>query len=155
MARQTHSYSTDAGRVIFGALAAGSDLIEGILGECKKHHITSGMVSCIGSLEEVGYVLFKTANNFPTGYGDEIKIDKPVELIHCTGFVCKDENQQLDLHLHGLVTEENGKISAGHFLRGKNPTLITVEFTIVCGNEIQATREYDEELTFKVINFDK
>jgi predicted DNA-binding protein with PD1-like motif len=155
MARQNHSYSTEAGKVIFGSLSAGTDLIEGILAECKKHGVKSGMVTCIGSLKEVGYVLFQTANDYPTGYGNELSIHKPVELIQCIGFICEGENQQLDLHLHGLVTEENGKISAGHFLKGKNPALITIEFSIVCGNEIRAIREYDEELTFKVINFSK
>ncbi|MFC0560630.1 PPC domain-containing DNA-binding protein [Halalkalibacter alkalisediminis] len=155
MARTNHSYSTEVGKVIFGSLTAGTDLIEGILAECKKQQIHSGMVTCIGSLKEVGYVLFKTENNYPTGYGNQIMIKNPVELMNCTGFICEDENGQLDLHLHGLVTEEDGKISGGHFLKGLNPTLITIEFTIICGNEIKAMREYDEELTFKVINFNK
>ncbi|WP_216827490.1 PPC domain-containing DNA-binding protein [Alkalihalobacterium elongatum] len=154
MGRKNHSYSTE-GKMIFGSLTAGTDLIEGILEECKKHQVTSGMVTCIGSLQEVGYVLFETKNNYPTGYGKQITIKNPVELIHCTGFICEDEKGELDLHLHGLVTEETGKISGGHFIRGVNPTLITIEFTITCGNEIKAVREYDEELTFKVINYRK
>lgn len=153
MMRQSHSYKAEESFTVFGSLTAGSDLMNGILEECEKHNIRSGIVSCIGSLKEVGYVLFKTMNGLPSGYGNEIKIDKPVELVHCTGFICEDEKKELDLHLHGLVVTEHGELSGGHFIRGENPTLITVEFSITTGKNIKASREYDEDLRFKVINF--
>lgn len=153
MVRQCHSYKSDESFTIYGSLSEGVDLIDGILEECRKHGITSGKVSCIGSLKKVGYVLFKTANGSPSGYGREINIENPVELINSTGFICQDENKELDLHLHGCVTEEDGRISAGHFLRHKNPTLITVEFAVTSGKDITAKRTFDEDLGFRVINF--
>jgi predicted DNA-binding protein with PD1-like motif len=153
--RQSHSLKTNNNVVIYGSLSEGVDLMDGIIEECRKHKITSGMVSCIGSLRKVGYVLFKAIDGTPSGYGRNINIDNPVELINCTGFICQDENNNLDLHLHGSVIEENGKISAGHFLRHVNPTLITVEFMITAGKDIGAIRTFDENLGFKVINFSK
>ncbi|WP_051681343.1 PPC domain-containing DNA-binding protein [Virgibacillus alimentarius] len=154
--RKSHSYKAEAGFSVFGSLAQGVDLMEGILEECEKHGIRSGKVTCIGSLKKVGYVLFETGEDgMPTGYGKEMEIPRIVEMIQCTGFICEDENGELDLHLHGIVIEESGKISAGHFLRGKNPTLITVEFQIASAGEVRATRTYDEDLGFKVINFSK
>lgn len=152
--RESHSFKTES-YTIYGSLSQGEDLMEGILRECKKHNITSGMVSSIGSLRQAGYVLFKTENGHPNGYGNELTVSNPVELVNCTGFICEDENGELDVHLHGMVVEEDGKMSAGHFLKGKNPTLITVEFAIVCGKGIQANRTYDENLGFRVINFSK
>ncbi|WP_408008067.1 PPC domain-containing DNA-binding protein [Pseudalkalibacillus sp. A8] len=155
MLRQSHSFRAEETFTVYGSLSEGSDLMEGILAECNKHRITSGFVTCIGSLKEVGYVLFQTNNGSPSGYGREIKIQNPVELVHCSGFICHDENDELDLHLHGLVVEENGKISAGHFVRKKNPTLITVEFAITYGKGIIASRTFDKGLGFRVINFSK
>ncbi|UOQ91923.1 DNA-binding protein [Halobacillus shinanisalinarum] len=153
MKRQSHSLRLNDSSSIFGSLSEGADLMDGILAECEKHHIRSGLVTCIGSLKEVGYVLFKAVDGLPSGYGNEIEINQPVELVNATGFICEDENHELDLHLHGLVTEENGKVSAGHFVRGKNPTLITVEFTIIQSEELKASRTFDKDLGFKVINF--
>lgn len=155
MTRKNHSFKVTNTFTLYGSLAEGTDLMEGILDECRKHNIKSGVVSCIGSLESVGYVLFKTVNGIPSGYGREIVINKPVELVNCTGFVCEDEDNNLDLHLHGLVAEEDGKLNAGHFVRGLNPTLVTVEFSITYGNEIRASRTLDKDLGFKVINFSK
>jgi len=152
--RKSHSFKSE-NYTIYGSLTQGVDLMEGILEECRKHNINSGMVTGIGSLREAGYVLFKTDNGHPNGYGNELTVSNPVELVNCTGFICEDESGDLDLHLHGLVVEENGKVSAGHFLKGKNPTLITVEFTILCGNEVQASRTFDKDLGFRVINFSK
>ncbi|WP_378933328.1 PPC domain-containing DNA-binding protein [Metabacillus herbersteinensis] len=155
MTRKNHSFKVSNTYTIYGSLAEGTDLMEGILDECEKHNIRSGVVTCIGSLKKVGYVLFKAVNGLPSGYGRDIAIENPVELVNCTGFICEDENNNLDLHLHGLVAEEDGTLSAGHFLRGKNPTLITVEFSITYGNEIRASRSFDQDLGFKVINFSK
>jgi predicted DNA-binding protein with PD1-like motif len=153
-ARTSHSLKADRGFSVFGSLAQGVDLIDGILGECRKHGIRSGKVTCIGSLQKVGYVLFETGEDgMPTGYGKEMEIKNIVEMIQCTGFICEDENGELDLHLHGIVIEESGKISAGHFLRKKNPALITVEFEIASAGKIKAVRSFDEGLGFKVINF--
>lgn len=152
--RQSHSFKSES-YTIYGSLSQGVDLMEGILEECRKHNITSGMITSIGSLRKAGYVLFKTDNGYPNGYGNELTVSNPVELVNCTGFICEDENGDLDLHLHGMVVEEDGKMSAGHFLKGKNPALITVEFAILYGNEVQASRVFDESLGFSVINFSK
>lgn len=153
--RRSHSYKSDNSFVVYGSLSENVDLMNGILEECKIHGITSGSVTCIGSLKKVGYVLFRTSNGYPSGYSQEIIINKPVELINCTGFICQDEHNNMDIHLHGLVSEENGSTSAGHFLPQKNPTLITVEFMITCDKNIEAKRIYDKDLGFKVINFSK
>ncbi|GGJ94893.1 hypothetical protein GCM10007063_16780 [Lentibacillus kapialis] len=152
--RQSHSFKSES-FTIYGSLSQGVDLMEGILEECRKHNVTSGMVTSIGSLQKAGYVLFKSDNGRPNGYGNEITVDNPVELVNCTGFVCEDESGDLDLHLHGMVVEESGKISAGHFLKGMNPTLITVEFSISCGYDIHANRTFNENLGFRVIDFSK
>ncbi|WP_431803861.1 PPC domain-containing DNA-binding protein [Halobacillus andaensis] len=153
--RRSHSLRTNESGVIFGSLSKGMDLMEGILKECENHGIKSGYVSCIGSLKKAGYVLFKTIDGEPSGYGHDLTVNNPVELVNGNGFICEDENGMLDLHLHGIVVEENGKISAGHFVRGGNPTLITVEFSIIEGEDVKAKRTFHEELGFKVIDFSK
>lgn len=153
--RTSHSHYSGETSNIFGSLSKGIDLMDGILAECKKHNIRSGMVNCIGSLEKVGYVLFQTKDGYPSGYSNKIEIDAPVELISGTGFICEDENGELDIHLHGLVTEEDGHLSAGHFVSGENPTLITVEFSIIQSENVKALRTFDQNLGFKVINFSK
>lgn len=155
MTRQNHSFKVTDTYTIYGSLTAGTDLMEGILEECRKHNIRSGVVTCIGSLQKVGYVLFTTVNGEPSGYGKEIVINNPVELVNGTGFICEDEQNNLDLHLHGLVAEKEGTLNAGHFVRGLNPILVTVEFSITYGKEIRASRTFDKDLGFRVINFTK
>ncbi|MFB4211508.1 PPC domain-containing DNA-binding protein [Shouchella sp. JSM 1781072] len=146
---------TTNNHVLYGSLLVGEDLMDGILRICKSNQIHSGMVTCIGSLDKTGFTVFKVnQHNRPDGYAPATTIEEPVELIQATGFICKDEQGELDMHLHGIVERMDGRIQAGHFLRGYNKVCITVEFTVISSPEVTAVRAYDERLTYKTIRFD-
>ncbi|WP_052400562.1 PPC domain-containing DNA-binding protein [Oceanobacillus jeddahense] len=147
--------STSTNQVIYGALGCGEDLMEGIIRICKENNLNSGMVTCIGSLDEVGFTVFKlNSENQLDGYAEPTIIKEPVELIQATGFVCIDENGEHDLHMHGMIERMDSTIQAGHFLRGYNKVCVTVELTIVASPEVTAYRRYNDSLGYKVIQFE-
>lgn len=151
--RRSHSQLTTNNQTVYGSLAAGDDLMDTILLICEDYDIRSGMVTCIGSLEQTGFTVFKTEGGKPSGYAAPSIISEPVELIQATGFICEDETGELDLHMHGLVERQDERIQAGHFLRGLNKVCITVEFVIQTSPVVAATRQYDRSLGYKVMNF--
>lgn len=141
-------------QVLYGTLSVGEDLMDGIIDICKENNIHSGMVTCIGSLDNTGFTVFKVnKKNRPDGYADPTIINEPVELIQATGFICLDENGEHDLHLHGIVERMDATVQAGHFLRGYNKVCITVEFTIISSKEVTAVRKYNDSLGYKTIKF--
>lgn len=151
--RENHSYYDEEHGVIFGSLSKGTDLMEGIIHEYEKYNVTSGAVTCMGSLSEATYVYIKDDEQGNLDYSDPNVMEGPIEVLNGTGFLSKSEKGITDFHLHALFGNKKGLVFGGHILPGKNPTLVTIEFTIQVGKGIQAVREYSPELGFRVINF--
>lgn len=138
--------------MIMGYLAPGEDLIKGFKNVCRRHHITSGSISCIGSLSNVMIVQLNYEDNKML-YSNPIIWDTPVELLSGNGFIGLDDNNQLDIHFHGVFADHRKQISGGHFLEGGNPVAITIEFTILVSEAIQPVRELNKPLGFRLFNF--
>ncbi|WP_134702755.1 PPC domain-containing DNA-binding protein [Ammoniphilus sp. YIM 78166] len=153
MARENHSILDEETGTLWGILTKGTDLMEGILQQCERHGIDAGQVTCIGSLDEAYYVHGVEGPDGKPAYSDPVTFRGPMEILNGTGFLCRDEAGRLDLHFHGLVVDKQGQIRGGHFLKGKNPVLITLEFTVKTSKGIQAVRSFDPELGFPVINY--
>lgn len=137
-----------------GYLGIGVDLITGLKNECKKHNITSGIISCIGSLSNISFVQLDYENNV-MAYSKPINWDKPVELLSGNGLIGKNEQGELDIHFHGVFVDHKKNISGGHFLEGNNLVAITLEFTILVSDGIQPVRELYKPLGFPLFNFYK
>ncbi|MDQ0158126.1 PPC domain-containing DNA-binding protein [Alkalibacillus salilacus] len=144
-------YSSD-GENIYGRLEKGDDLLEGILEVCDSHGISAGSFSCIGSLEKVG-ILQIGEKDGDIGYTEPIYINKPVEILSGTGFIGRDLEGEMDIHFHGLFVDINGQISGGHFIRGKNPTLVTMEFIVHTAKDVNLQRKTDESWNLPVFQF--
>ncbi|MBD1378936.1 PCC domain-containing protein [Metabacillus arenae] len=152
---QNHSIYDEKNGIIFGALTEGSDIMEGIMKEYKKYDVHSGVVTCIGSLSQAGYVYLIKDENGKLTYSDLIIENGPIELVKGSGFLCKNEDGMTDFHLHALFGDDQGNIFGGHIFPGNNPTLITVEFTIQVGKGIEAVRTFKQQLGFQTITFKK
>lgn len=152
--RKNHSYYDAEKGIVFGSLSKGTDLIEGIIEQCKKHQIDTGMVSFIGSVERAGYVYpARDADGNPR-YSELVKVDGPLEVLNGTGFICDNKmDGDLDIHLHALFIGEQGTVLGGHMIRGENPTYITIEFSIIVGEKVKAVRQFNEHLGFPTIDF--
>ncbi|MBM7703567.1 PPC domain-containing DNA-binding protein [Metabacillus iocasae] len=138
--------------IVMGFLGPGEDLITGLKKELKKHGITSGSISCIGSLSNLSIVQLDYDDN-QMSYSKPIRWDSPVELLSGNGIVGKDEQGELDIHFHGVFVDHKKNISGGHFLQGGNIVAITLEFTVLTSDMIQPKREVDASLGFPLFNF--
>lgn len=145
-------YNRDQG-VIWGTLAKGQDLMQGLIEECDYHRIDSGVVTCIGSLEQAHYVYGIKDSDGQPAYSNPVTIQGVMEILQGTGFICRNQEGELDLHFHGLIVDQEGQIRGGHFLKGGNIILVTLEFSIQVGQEIDAVRSYRPELGFQTIQY--
>lgn len=151
--RENHSFYDQEHGIILGSLSKGTDLMEGIIHEYEKHNVGSGAVSCMGSLAEAAYVYIKDDQEGNLAYSEPIVMEGPIEVLNGTGFLCKNEDGKTDFHLHALFGNKQGRVFGGHILPGKNPTLVTIEFSIQVGKGIEAFREFTPDLGFRTINF--
>jgi uncharacterized protein len=140
--------------ILMGRLTKDVDLLEGIVEACRKHGVQAGSVSCIGSLRKVTYVQVSLEGG-KMDYTAPITWESPVELLSGTGFVGNGMNGELDIHFHGTYVNHKGEISGGHFLIGKNPTAVTVEFIVHFTDSIALKRETDAVWGLPVFQFDR
>ncbi|MFD2044580.1 PPC domain-containing DNA-binding protein [Ornithinibacillus salinisoli] len=138
---------------VMGRLTKGVDLFEGIIQACEEHGIKTASFQCIGSLSQVGFVQIALNEEKEIGYSDPIYLESPVELLAGTGFIGLDADGELDIHYHGLFVDSKGTISGGHFLRGENPTAVTIEYVIQPTNDIHLQRNIDPVWNLPVFQF--
>lgn len=158
LANQLNSIESVKGtsnQVVMGRLTKDVDLFEGILEICKEHGIQTATFQCIGSLKRVGMVQISQTSEGEIGYTDTIHIEKPVEILSGTGFIGLDVNGALDVHFHGLIVDPDGNITGGHFLRGENPTAVTIEYTLTSVEGVHLQREIDDYWQLPVFKFSK
>lgn len=151
MTRTSQSVYDKQRGTVMGALAKGTDLMEGILAECQKHGVSAGAVSCIGSLQKAVFAQPAIQNGKPA-YSEPVEWNHLVEVLSATGFLSQTEKGELDLHMHALVVNEKGMISGGHFLKGENPVAVTIEFTVQAV-PADVIRTYDEQEGFRLLTF--
>jgi predicted DNA-binding protein with PD1-like motif len=138
--------------ILMGRLTNDIDLLEGILSACKKHGITAGSVSCIGSLKKVTLVQL-SIDDGKLDYTKPIVWEYPVELLSGTGFIGYGFDEEVDLHFHGTYVNHKGEISGGHFLKGKNPTAVTIEFVVHFSDKMVLQRQKDLVWDLPVFQF--
>ncbi|MBU8878732.1 DNA-binding protein [Bacillus sp. FJAT-29790] len=152
MNRDSHSVFDEKRGIIMGYLGPGEDLITGLKKACQKHNVSSGTVSCIGSLSTVSVYQPEYENDQPA-YSKPIVWNSLVELLSGNGILGKDEEGHLDIHFHGVFIDHRKNLSGGHFIEGKNIVAITVEFTILVSEGIQPVREFYKPLGYHLFNF--
>src|SRR5699024_10252383 len=124
------SVEDEATKRIIGKLKKGTDLLEGMIQVCEAHKVTAASFQCIGSLAGVGFMQFEQKADGTLLYAEPTILHEPAELLAGTGFVGFDESNELEVHYHGMFLDQHGNISGGHFLPGKNPIAITMEFML-------------------------
>jgi len=140
---------------LMGRLKKDVDLLDGIIDVCEANGITAGTFQCIGSLSRIGYYQFEEKEDGTLHYSKPILLDEPAELLSGTGFIGFDQENNLDIHYHGIYLDSNGKLSGGHFLRGENPVAVTIEFAIYPANNIRLKRKPDSVFHLPIFHFSK
>lgn len=153
-----NSITTNEGRIIVGRIYPGCELIEGIKKICKDNNLRFGSVICaIGSLSKgcITYVVPCEEGKLKVKYEESTYIEGPLELISCQGIIGEDENGNFEIHLHGMMSNKDMRVIAGHFLNKGNVVLATAEITILELKDVKIIRKYDEETNFNLFNFKK
>jgi len=120
----------------------GDEIIENILGVCRKERIISCTYSGIGGCGQAEIQTYiPETNTFESNV-----IKGMLELVSLTGNVTSDEADQLYHHTHGIFTYKEGnehKIAGGHL---KSIVVsYTAEITLKPVADGEIRRQYDEE----------
>ncbi|MCD6296292.1 MAG: DNA-binding protein [Deltaproteobacteria bacterium] len=139
-------------KVVMIRVPPGSDIIEAIEETCRALDIRSGAISsCIGSLQKASLLIAVPLKNKPgAGYSDPINLDGPLELLSAQGTIGQEQNGDLSIHMHGLLSDQDGNVHGGHLIKGENPVLITCEIMISQVGGVKVVRTYDPDVDMEV-----
>lgn len=141
------------GRVALVRLQRDTDLVTGIIDACRQAGFKTACVQMmIGSLRsaEISW----TRPSETTKRGSErtppIKIPGPVELITGQAEICLVDEARPVYHVHGVVTDPDGKAWGGHIYTGGNPVHSTVDILITEVEGAYMKWFYDEEIDLEL-----
>jgi len=131
----------------------GSDLVESITDVCGKLGIQSGSIlSAIGSLQRASFLIaVPMENKIGAGYSNPIVVEGPLELLSGQGNMGSDEEGNLFIHMHGVLSDGRGNAYGGHLIAGACPVLITSEVMIGLFDGMQNVHRYDPEVELKIL----
>lgn len=112
------------GRLLVVRLKPNRDLIESLEALCREKGIERAVVrSALGSLID--------GRLSSQGSGQQQLISGPgVEILNITGEVSFDADGSPATVLSGMIAGTDGKVHAGHFVRGGNLAFITIEVSL-------------------------
>lgn len=131
------------GNVFFSRILEGEDLAEAIKKRAEEGGIKTGIFLSIGSLREavLGY--------YNEGQYASIQLDGPLEIASCTGNVAVEENGEVIVHAHLVVSNEKGEAFGGHLMKGSHVGA-TAELVIIEGVGVKLQRVFDEKTKLKL-----
>lgn len=140
-----------AGRVVFGRIYPGTEIIDGILKICEENYIRYGtIITMIGSLSRgtFVYAIPETDAKMGIKYSQPVEIEGPLEFLSGQGIIGVSDAGKPIIHLHGLLSDKNKKIYGGHFIDAGNPVLVTMEVVIQELEGVRLIKSQDEETDF-------
>lgn len=135
------------GRMLFSRLKADEDLAEAIKKRAEKSGVKAGVIIAIGSLKSA------TLGYYREGKYKTIRLDGPLEIASCIGNVAVDENGDVVVHAHVVVTNEKGEAFGGHLMKG-SPVGATAELTIIEGLGLSLKRVLDATTKLKLLSLE-
>jgi predicted DNA-binding protein with PD1-like motif len=139
---------TSSSRAVIVRVLPGLDVIEGITEVCERLGITSGAItSCIGSLQRASLMIAVPLDNkVGAGYSEPITLEGPLELLSGQGTIGQEEEGEITIHMHGVMSDKEGHVHGGHLVKGENPVLITCEVMVSQIEGIRIAKGYDQEV---------
>jgi len=89
-------------------------------------------------------------NKVGAGYSDPMVLEGPLELLSGQGTIGLGEEGETAIHLHGVVSDKEGHLHGGHFVKGENPVLITCEVALTQLQGIKIIRSHDPETDYNI-----
>ena len=131
---------TAINRVITGRIPPGVDLITGIKEICSEFKVRHGYISMIiGSLEylTIIYAVPDESKKLNIKYSENTILNGPLELLNAQGLIGEDENSDLSVHVHILVSDRYMRVFGGHLVEGGSKVAATAEIVI---HELRETK---------------
>ncbi len=131
------------GRILFSRILENEDLIVAVRMRAKENRVNAGFFVLIGSLKNavVGY--------YKDGKYEQIRLDGPLEIVSCMGNVAVDENREVIIHSHMVVSNEKGEAFGGHLMDGSYVG-VTAELIMVEATDVELQRVFDERAKLKL-----
>lgn len=151
MGNRFTTHEAKMGRVIFGRLYPGTDLIGGLLDLCRGEGIRYGFIpTIIGSLAKASFIYAVPDSQaiLKISYSQPVEIQGPLEFIGGQGIIGVSGSGSAMIHFHGVVSDKDRKVHSGHFIEGGNPILATMEVVIQELNQIRLVKSLDNETGF-------
>jgi hypothetical protein len=133
------------GRICFSRLLENQDLIETIKEKAEEAGIRAGTIIAIGSLKDavLGY--------YREGEYKNTRLDGPLEIASCTGNIAVDEEGQVIIHAHLVVSDEKGAAFGGHLMKGSHVGA-TAELVMIEAVGVKLRRALDEKTKLRLLN---
>jgi predicted DNA-binding protein with PD1-like motif len=104
----------EQGRCFLARLDLDAEIISQITDLARREGIETGVFSVIGALKHAELACYdQTAHEYRT-----IKVDRPVELVSCSGNVSIRDGQPF-VHAHAVLADSEGMVRSGHLMKGE------------------------------------
>lgn len=144
---RVNSFETQMGRTVVARIRRDTDLVTGLIEVCRSNNIKTGVLEmAIGSLRSARFCWAVPADNKRGARrSDLIDVDGPIEFIAGQGIICVDGEKPM-YHIHGVLTDKDGKSWSGHFFEGGNPIHVTMDVIIREVQGVGIKGIYDEDV---------
>jgi predicted DNA-binding protein with PD1-like motif len=132
------------GKICFSRLLRDEDMAEIIKKKAEEARIRAGTIIAIGSLKDVVLGYYKE------GEYKNTRLDGPLEIASCTGNIAVDEEGQVIIHAHLVVSDEKGKAFGGHLMKGSHVGA-TAELVIIEAVGVKLQKVFDKETKLKLL----
>ena len=140
------SVTGTAGRIFSARLKQGTDLIGGLKEFTLFHNILAGaVVVAFGSLSAAEVTWKEGSKPDPDKKNERLKLTGPLSFLASQGKLGIGENGEAYVHLHGILSDLDGKTWGGHFHEGNNSVFSTFELVIMEIRGVRHTKVWDDE----------
>ena len=140
--------SGKCGRFVPVRLKTHTDITHGLRAVCEENGIKYGAIDGIGNVRQLNYQLLIPDAKAKHG----VRLDKPqvlpgpLELLNLKGIVYQSEKGETMIHLHGIFSDNQGRILGGHLAEGGNPILGTLNAFILELADAEMITQMDEDV---------
>lgn len=140
------SVTGTAGRIFSARLKPGTDLIGGLKEFTLSNNILAGaVVTAFGSLSTAEVTWTEGSKPDPDRKNERLELTGPLAFLASQGKLGIGENGEAYVHLHGILSDPDGKTWGGHFHEGNNPVFSTFELVIMEIRGVRHTKVWDDE----------
>jgi predicted DNA-binding protein with PD1-like motif len=126
------------GQICFSRIFEGEDLTEAIKKRIVEGGIKAGIFILIGSLKKASIGYYKEGKYY------RIDLDGPLEVASCIGNIAVNEEREIVIHPHIVVSNEKGEAFGGHLMKG-SIVGATAELVVVEADGVNLHRTFDEK----------